>query len=413
LICEWKVRLVFNLTVKDGSGRDIFHEIPVSELLFYHVPALEFLPEGRNYELRGRNLRSLAAIPRLLYENNSKRKIASEWYMEFEPVLGWKGVFDASTVISTMESALLKQFGKIMAMTLSPDRLTLTVAVYSHGVVHPSSLRYTLIRILRPTENPFLNPQIQLNEFGGFSIRSGNPSEVLYNNLHNGPDILSKAIMRFGNGESTFSPFVYGVKIPTADTVFTSAAQHYIKRFNTLIAVDAGGHQTETAELAPSLGPVNEEDAPDSHRVISLAFSRGGTIGGNNNQSQLSCAGQWIPENGTCMTGNMKNVYLQIKIVTPGAYLCGIVTLGRGDNTYETKLYWVTSYTVQISTDGVNFVPFKPFEIGEIFPGNVDRTTKKTNHFSPVRATHVRIYPLTSNSYVCLRAGLLVRSPLP
>ena len=87
-----------------------------------------------------------------------------------------------------------------------------------------------------------------------------------------------------------------------------------------------------------------------------------------------------------------------------------MVTLGRGDGAYDLNKYWVSSYTLSVSMDGVNFTPL--FD-GKVFDGNTDCTTKKENRFAvPVLTKYVRIYPVTSVDYVCLRAGLLVRLPM-
>ena len=92
-------------------------------------------------------------------------------------------------------------------------------------------------------------------------------------------------------------------------------------------------------------------------------------------------------------------------------YVKGTVTQGSGKAHYE----WVETYKVSVSTDGVNYnfiteTGTTP-NIGSAqeFTGNTDRNTRVTAIFnSPIRARYVRFHPVTFNSYMSMRAGVIV-----
>jgi hypothetical protein len=151
---------------------------------------------------------------------------------------------------------------------------------------------------------------------------------------------------------------------------------------------------------------IQEEDSTDQHRKITSPYDSNralyGSIGKMHNQTQLNCAGQWIPKSGHPARGED---YLQIELMDPeNTSLCGIVTRGRGDVCNDQS--FVTKYCISISTDDGN--AWIPFQNDRIFDGNSDNNTKKANYFLPVKCTHVRIYPWEWNNYVSFRAAIIV-----
>ena len=78
----------------------------------------------------------------------------------------------------------------------------------------------------------------------------------------------------------------------------------------------------------------------------------------------------------------------------------GVVTQGRGDwNDY------VTSFTVQVSTDGATFADV---DGGATFTGNTHYLLKVTNTFAAtVQARFVKIFPKTWYGRIGMRAGVL------
>jgi len=141
----------------------------------------------------------------------------------------------------------------------------------------------------------------------------------------------------------------------------------------------------------------------DTFRRISNPYSTGqyAIIGSQHNQSQLNCAGQWVPSGTTSKPWPAE--WLQIDC---GRTVCviGIITQGRGDGAGSMH---VRSYTVAVSDDGINF---RPVDGETEFWGNQDPTTLVTVRFQRrINARYVRIYPKTWVTYVCLRAGVLIQ----
>jgi hypothetical protein len=81
--------------------------------------------------------------------------------------------------------------------------------------------------------------------------------------------------------------------------------------------------------------------------------------------------------------------------------LKGVVTQGR--HSYP---QWVSSYRIDISTDGSNW---EAVDCGRVFDGNNDRYTKlETTFREPLKARYVRIKPRTWYGHISMRAGLLL-----
>lgn len=86
--------------------------------------------------------------------------------------------------------------------------------------------------------------------------------------------------------------------------------------------------------------------------------------------------------------------------------LAGIQTKGRYDANE-----WVTSYTVSVAMDGVNFVPYEENGVKHHFSANFDRDTIVNNGLGTglveIRARSLRIFPETWHRAMAMRAGLL------
>lgn len=81
-----------------------------------------------------------------------------------------------------------------------------------------------------------------------------------------------------------------------------------------------------------------------------------------------------------------------------------MVTQGRAD-----KPYWVKSYKVYYSDDGVNFKPVLSSDnTTMVFPGNSDQwSTVKHMLPKPVMARYIRIRPVTFHGKIGLRFDLI------
>ena len=75
----------------------------------------------------------------------------------------------------------------------------------------------------------------------------------------------------------------------------------------------------------------------------------------------------------------------------------GVVTQGRNDYGQV-----VTSYKLSYSTDGTTFT-----ELSQVFAGNDDQHSRKTNSFDAVQARYVGFYPQTWNGHMSMRAGVI------
>ena len=91
----------------------------------------------------------------------------------------------------------------------------------------------------------------------------------------------------------------------------------------------------------------------------------------------------------------------------------GIITQGRSDIPQ-----WVTKYEVYYSNDGQHFRPILSPQTHQlqVFTGNGDQNTPKTNTFPAVTARYIRIRPIEWHQAVALRFNVLgctVPSPTP
>lgn len=81
--------------------------------------------------------------------------------------------------------------------------------------------------------------------------------------------------------------------------------------------------------------------------------------------------------------------------------IIGVVTQG-----HRTEDKWVTSYKVSVSVDGSSW---RWVQCGAAFDANSDRNSKIETHFhEPAMARHVRIYPITWQGGIGMRAGAVV-----
>jgi len=78
----------------------------------------------------------------------------------------------------------------------------------------------------------------------------------------------------------------------------------------------------------------------------------------------------------------------------------GVITQGR-DSDFGTYNQWVTSFKIDVSSDGVNWTAV---DGGKTYTANTDMTTKVENMFAkPVKGQAIRIKPQTWNNHMSLR----------
>jgi surface protein len=149
--------------------------------------------------------------------------------------------------------------------------------------------------------------------------------------------------------------------------------------------------RTASSELSVTTNP-----APPENPVTYTFTANNSALG--NNFNGANAPGSWRPENLPSENNNTTE-YLQLDLgeVVP---LSTIRTRGERANAQGNN--YVTSYTVQISTDGTIFTP-----IDGVFTANTNRTDVVLNAFSAnTPAQYVRIYPQTWNGYPALCVGL-------
>ena len=84
----------------------------------------------------------------------------------------------------------------------------------------------------------------------------------------------------------------------------------------------------------------------------------------------------------------------------------GVVTQGRANCCPQ----FVTSYTVHVCVEGCDgWVPVLNEAGSSTFRGNTDQNTQVWHRFrNPVTARYVKFTPLSWNSHISMRAGLLI-----
>ena len=87
----------------------------------------------------------------------------------------------------------------------------------------------------------------------------------------------------------------------------------------------------------------------------------------------------------------------------------GAITQGRGSTDQ-----WVTSYKISFSTDNITYLYITTtgttanIASAQIFNGNTDGNTKVKNLFNtPIQARYIRYHPVSWNTYMSMRAGVL------
>lgn len=147
-------------------------------------------------------------------------------------------------------------------------------------------------------------------------------------------------------------------------------------------------------------------DPPEDARQYSSLYNSA------SNQSTLASPIGWFPKEHT----GWEHLTIDVGVEKE---LWGVVTKGStGGPQWDAPEGWVTTYTVMVSTDGINFTSVDPSaasadgglnNYGERFTGNSDAGTAVRGIFStPVRARFVRIYTSTFYKWPYMRAGLLV-----
>ncbi|XP_068680517.1 uncharacterized protein, partial [Montipora foliosa] len=97
-----------------------------------------------------------------------------------------------------------------------------------------------------------------------------------------------------------------------------------------------------------------------------------------------------------------KNDKFQWFLVDFGTFtkVTGLSTQGRQDGDW-----WVKTYSLSFSYDGVFFEDYKENRTKKIFVGNSDRYTVVSHHFkNPIVTRYIRINPITWQGYIALRA---------
>ncbi|PFX14772.1 Lactadherin [Stylophora pistillata] len=112
--------------------------------------------------------------------------------------------------------------------------------------------------------------------------------------------------------------------------------------------------------------------------------------------------GGWCPE-----TKSNRTDYLQVDMAEV-RFLCAVATQG-----YRSSSVWTTSYKLQLSTDGVTWNTYEETNIEKVFPGNSNQNSiVKHSLRNKFKARYVRFYPVTYNSYPCLRIEISLLKPV-
>ena len=147
--------------------------------------------------------------------------------------------------------------------------------------------------------------------------------------------------------------------------------------------------RSASSELLVNPGATNE-----------ITFGAANSVLGNNfNQNNSNpIGGSWRPANLPTENANTTE-YLQLDLgeIVP---LSNIRTRGERNNSQGDN--YVTSYTVEVSTNGSTFT-----QVDGVFTGNADRTNVIQNEFSAnTPAQYVRIFPQTWNGTPALNVGV-------
>eukprot|EP00121_Abeoforma_whisleri_P005985 Awhi_evm1s5434 len=116
----------------------------------------------------------------------------------------------------------------------------------------------------------------------------------------------------------------------------------------------------------------------------------------------------WLDSDSAWIGTDNLGDYYQIDLGS-SQIVSGIVTQSR--NSLNGFDHYIMSYTVQLSSDGSNFVDV---DGGAVFTGNsASDDVRVTNSFAAtVNARFVRIIPETWNGYMAMRAGVVTGNPL-
>ncbi|XP_022805447.1 uncharacterized protein LOC111342612 isoform X2 [Stylophora pistillata] len=109
-------------------------------------------------------------------------------------------------------------------------------------------------------------------------------------------------------------------------------------------------------------------------------------------------SGAWCPRHPST-TAN----YLQVDMGEV-RFICAVATQGE-----RATSEWTTSYKLQLSTDGTIWNTYEETNIEKVFPGNSNENSiVKHSLRNKFKARYVRFYPVTYNSYPCLRVEIFV-----
>lgn len=158
-------------------------------------------------------------------------------------------------------------------------------------------------------------------------------------------------------------------------------------------------------EMASEIGCRLTEDAARCERTIvfgplpsQMSFSsvtNNDRPGIGHGRGRLNSPAGWVPANAVAGTDFMQVDTGEIQSIA------GVVTQGNRESQA-----WVTSFTVQVSLDNIEWISVS---CSEVFDANEDQNTKvKTLFRRPVRGRYVRIFPETWQQLPSLRAGVLI-----
>ncbi len=177
--------------------------------------------------------------------------------------------------------------------------------------------------------------------------------------------------------------------------------------FNPLMKFDGADDFVEGYDfntLDPSFPTDHRNTIPDTRSASSvlvtgtppneITYGAGSSGIGNTFNTNATGTGSWRPANLPTENANTTE-YLQLDF----GEIVPISTIRtQGELANQRPNNWVTSYTVEISTDGTNYT-----QLDGVFTGNTDRSTRVRNQFSAnTPAQYVRIYPQTWSGYPAL-----------
>lgn len=204
-------------------------------------------------------------------------------------------------------------------------------------------------------------------------------------NLPSGVKFDSNSGTFYGTPSAATNLSTYFVNVSGADGITFKAQTNALVRdlsFASLVSKYTFNYDDKTVcESDPSTG----RSASSTHTAVSV---EAGMLSNEGNA--------WTPD-----PSQAGEVYYQIDAGTE-RYIAGVITLGNAN-----AQQWVTSYTIETSTDGTAWTQSNG-PSGSTWAGNTDSSTPAVSEFSsPVSARFVRVKPKGSSGLLSMRVGLL------